>query len=265
MVAMYEVPYPAFDRTLPPFAPHDHNLRLSSPEPQDVISHFSDMDPHAAATISMNVDFSALGLVNTIASVLASIQHVSHLVPTNAAYPTASTSLVILTRMCTLLSHLLSLSRADLTLPVASPDTTLDTEKESLKFSELISECTRLALLMHVFTPWRGLPPDATLSITLLLHQQIAALRELIMHPSFTSNNLTLWIFCAGGVAASGMPERKWFIGHLVQLTEELGICDWETCSGYLRKVVWHENLCGKTYRVLWEEVDGKRRELGEN
>jgi hypothetical protein len=261
VVAMYEVPYPAFDHILPPLAPYDHSFHTCPPELQEVGSHFSDLD--LSPTAVLDIDLPGLGLDPDIASVLTLIQNLSHLVPTNKAYPSASSSLAISTRLCTLLSHLLSLCRAD--LQAQAPSNTAVVDVDGVDFSQQISECTRLALLLHVFTPWRGLPPDGTLSITLLLHQLLASLRVLISHPSFKPNVLTLWLFAAGAVAASSVPERSWVTGHLVQLTEELGIDSWETWKGELRRVMWHELLCAPKYRLLWEEVDGKRKVLGTN
>lgn len=269
---MYEIPYPGFDNTLPPFAPHKNNLHIPLPrEPLDVHSHFSDIDPLIGASRSVsgsdtnvksNVDLLALGLAFPIAAVLTSIQHVSHLVPTNDAYPTAATSSVVLTRMCTLLSHLLSLRPRDLQNHDI-PDAGMTELRQSKSY--LISECTRLALLLHVFTPWRGLPPDATMSINILLHQLITSLKRLLECPDFENNVLVLWIFAAAGVAAAGMPERKWFIGHLVEIVQQMGIDSWETWRKYLKCIVWHELLCGRKYQALWEEADGKRKEVEED
>lgn len=268
VVAIYEIPYPAFDCTLPPFAPHEHNLHIPIPrEPLKVHSHFSDMDPSTDASrsatasrqVERNVDLSVLGLAPPIAAVLTSIQHVSHLVPTNDAYPTAATSSVVLTRMCTLLSHLLSLKSEDLQIH-GQGDTEIAENQSS--HSYLISECTRLALLLHVFTPWRGLPPDATLSMNILLHRLIASLRTLLGSLKFGNNMLVHWIFAAGGVATAGMPERKWFVGHLVEVIQQMNIDNWESWRAQLTCIVWHENLCGRKYRALWEEIDGKRKEL---
>ncbi|KAJ5054216.1 uncharacterized protein L3040_000497 [Drepanopeziza brunnea f. sp. 'multigermtubi'] len=261
VVAMYEVPYPAFDRVLPPLAPYDHGFHICPPELREVRSHCSDLEPSPTAVL--DIDLPGLGLDPNIASVLTSIQNLSHLVPTQEAYPSASSSLAILTRMCTLLSHLLSLCRAD--LQAKAPSNTAVADVDGVDFSQQLSECTRLALLLHVFTPWRGLPPDGTLSITLLLHQLLASLRILISHPSFKPNVLSLWLFAAGAVAASSMPERGWVTGHLVQLTEELGIDSWETWKGELRRVMWHEQLCAPRYKLLWEEVDDKRKVLSTN
>jgi len=151
VVAHYEVPFPSLDPLLPPFFPSDHNLRHSPP--QLVTSHFQDIDPSHSNLPPL--DLVSLGVTQPIATILA-VQHVSRLVPAFNSYPTAATNLIILTRMCTLLSHLLS-------LPSIKPIS------EDNQHYTLISESSRFAILLHVFTPWRGLQPDGTLTINHLL------------------------------------------------------------------------------------------------
>jgi hypothetical protein len=236
VVAHYEVPFPSLDPLLPPFFPSDHNLRHSPPQP--VTSHFQDIDPSNSTPPPL--DLVSLGVTQPIATVLASIQHISQLVPTFDSYPTAATNLIILTRMCTLLSHLLS-------LPRISPNS------EDNQHSILISESVRFAILLHVFTPWRGLQPDGTLTINHLLHQLIQSLRSL---SSDTSNDLLLWIFAVGGVASANMPERVWFVGHLVEMTREVGIERWEEMKVCVnRGGIWHERLYGRAMKELWDEI----------
>jgi hypothetical protein len=236
VVAHYEVPFPSLDPLLPPFFPSDHNLRHSPPQP--VTSHFQDIDPSHSTPPPL--DLVSLGVAQPIATILASIQHISQLVPTFDSYPTAATNLIILTRMCTLLSHLLSLPR-------------ISSNSEDNQHSTLISESVRFAILLHVFTPWRGLQPDGTLTINHLLHQLIRSLRSL---RSDTSNDLLLWIFAVRGVASANMPERVWFVGHLVEMTREMGIERWEEMKVCVnRGGIWHERLYGRAMKELWDEI----------
>jgi hypothetical protein len=250
-VALYEVPYPAFDPVLPPFFPSEHNLALPAAEP--VISIFHDFGPAHSEPTPLNLV--EVGVDPGIAVVVTSIQHVSQLIPTATAYSTTSTSLVILTRMCTLLSHLLSLSNF-----VIPPRCLID----DISCSALISESVRYATLLHVLTPWRGLPPDGTLTINQILHQLISTLKALPLSTPSRTDILLLWIFSVAGVSAAQMPERAWFVCHLVEMTEEMEISNWEEMKLHLRKVIWHEALCEKSHRKLWEEVLAKRKELSE-
>ncbi|TVY84873.1 hypothetical protein LSUE1_G000681 [Lachnellula suecica] len=245
-VASYEVPYPNLDPVLPTPFSADHGL-LSLPA-GPFVSHFQDFDPSYEPTQSQELQ--DLGVQKDIASVVTSIQHVSQLVPTNS-YPTASTSQVILTRMCSLLSFLLSIQPINASLVGDNV--------------ALISESMRLCTLLHVLTPWRGLAPDGTITINLLLHQLISSLKLLLGTPTNSTNMVMLWMFCTGAVAADKMPERLWFVGHLVEMTEEMGIRTWEEMKALVSRVIWHERLHSRPYVQLWGEIEEKRKESSDD
>lgn len=197
VAAMYEVPYPEVDPVLRFFFPADQGLQI--------VSYFQDF--WATFDQPPPVDLVSLGITSSIATIMNSIQHVSQLVPTWKGYPTAPTHLIMLTRMCTLLSHLLSLRPiTNLSFP--------DPESNFGKISALISESARFATCLHVFTAWRGLPPDGTLTINHLMHQLIASLKALISTPGYTTNIILLWMFAVGGVSALNTPERTWFVSR---------------------------------------------------
>lgn len=250
VVAHYEVRFPSLDPVLPPFFPSDHNLRHSPA--QLVTSHFQDIGP--SHSDPKPLDHVSLGVTQSITTILTSVQHISQLVPTFDSYPTANTNLVILTRMCTLLSHLLSLP------PI------LQTSDED-RHSALISESARFAILLHVFTPWRGLQPDGTLTINHLLHRLIAYLRALHSNSINTNNDLLLWIFAVGGIASADMPERVWFVGHLAEMTRDMRIEKWEEMKVCVnRGGIWHQRLYGRAVKELWDEIVMQRSILdGEN
>lgn len=248
MVAIYELPFPKLDPVLTPFPLRDHGLFV----PPTVTSHFQDIE--LAHEEPPPLDFSIMDLLQPIATILNSVQHVSQLVPVHSAYPTASTSLVILTRMCTILSHLLS-------LPPIKPSPISDCGEGISQFSALISESTRIAIILHVFTPWRGLPPDGTLTINHLLHQLIASLKALQACSEYKNSILILWIFSVGGVAAFGMPERAWFIAHLADMTAEMEIERWEAMKACLSRCIWHEKLVGRSHAMVWREIERRKTE----
>ncbi|TVY52381.1 Sterol uptake control protein 2 [Lachnellula cervina] len=244
-MAMYEVPYPPLDVILPPFSPSGYGLHPSPPS--QTISHFQDFGPDydSSPTLEMRL----LGVNQDIASVANSVQHVSQLVPTHS-YPTATTSLVILTRICNLLSYLLSLG------PI--PATSLT------DYNTLASESMRLCTLLHVFTPWRGLTPDGTISINLLLHSLISCLKLMRSAPEWSLNTITLWMFCTGAVAADSLPERSWFVGYLAEMTDEMEIRNWNQMKSMVSRIIWHERLCTPPYTKLWGEIEQKLTELGD-
>lgn len=209
-----------------------------------MVSHFQEFGPQYESLQAL--EFQLLGVDQNIASVVNSVQHVSQLVPTHS-YPTAATSLAILTRMCNLLSYLLSIQ------PV------LNDSQEGI--ANLISESMRLSTLLHVFTPWRGLSPDGSITINHLLHQLISNLKPMLSAPNWSPNLIMLWMFCTGAVAADKLPERGWFVGHLAEMTEDMEIDTWERMKPFVSKVIWHERLNTGPYTKLWLEIAQKRNE----
>lgn len=84
-MAMYETPYPAFDRILPAFVPQDYKLQVSPDWLNQ--SHFSDLDPYPS--VSLDVDFASLGLAPSVAAVVTSIQqYVSPFPPHSSFFET---------------------------------------------------------------------------------------------------------------------------------------------------------------------------------
>jgi hypothetical protein len=65
-----------------------------------------------------------------------------------------------------------------------------------------------------------------------------------------------------GGVAADGLPERHWFVSHLVLITENMGIETWEQMKSLIRVIIWHEILCNRPHHILWREVEERRKDL---
>ncbi|PMD31383.1 hypothetical protein L207DRAFT_641097, partial [Hyaloscypha variabilis F] len=253
VVTSPHLPFPPLDSILPPFIPTDHNLTLPVP-----LSHFSDLGPQALTPPPL--DFTALHLAEPIASIMTSVQHVSQLVPTHNAYPTAQTSSVVLARVCTLLSHLLS-------LPPISISEAREGGEEGKKgeIEALVTESARFAILVHVFAPWRGLPPDGTVAINCILHQLMTALKVVTcLDRKETNNVLVLWMFAVGGVASVGMPERNWFVSHLAEMVEDMGISSWEEWKDAVSRCIWHERLYVRGYEKLWGEIEKKGGEIGE-
>jgi hypothetical protein len=253
VVTSPHLPFPPLDPILPPFIPTDHNLTLPLP-----LSHFSDIGPQPPTPPSL--DLAALHLAEPIASIMTSVQHVSQLVPTHNAYPTAQTSSVVLARMCTLLSHLLSLPHITISEVERSGEDGDEGKKEAL-----VTESARFAILIHVFVPWKGLPPDGTVAINCILHQLMTALKVVTcLDRKETNNVLVLWMFAVGGVASVGMPERNWFVSHLAEMVEDMGISSWEEWKDAVSRCIWHERLYVRGYEKLWGEIEKKGGEIGE-
>ena len=129
----------------------------------------------------------------------------------------------------------------------------------------LVTESARFAILLHVFTPWRGLPPDGTVAINCILHQLMASLKLLstttIVREEMR-NRLVMWMFAVGAVAATGMPEREWFVSYLAEIVGDMGIGSWEEWKGEVSRCIWHERLYVRAYEALWREIWVRREEI---
>jgi hypothetical protein len=69
------------------------------------------------------------------------------------------------------------------------------------------------------------------------------------------------WLLSVGGMYST-VPERNWFIGHLVPVVAEMNIRSWDDMRSHLTKVIWMQYFCEVTFREFWEEVEEKRKDL---
>jgi hypothetical protein len=201
-------------------------------------------DARAAYSHTSHLDLEDLGVNDTVASIIFDVKYFSQRFIPHTDYVSADECLSALTFVCNTLQHVLSMPF----LPSTSGT------------AESISEACRIAVALHVMTPWRGLRPDPILVINDLLHRLKACLGTIIA--SSRSNELLLWLLFTGGVSALGTPERAWFEKHLVTVVVDLGLDRWEDVRGCLMKVIWHEILCERSYRKLWEEVKAWKEDL---
>ena len=112
-----------------------------------------------------------------------------------------------------------------------------------------------------VFTPMSGYFPNPTLMLHTLVRDLKASLSHTIRAIGMQSH-LLLWLLSVGGITAHSMPERKWFVGHLVVAVTDLGIESWETMRQNLVKLAFHDNFCDISFNELWVEVRQKQDAL---
>lgn len=119
-----------------------------------------------------------------------------------------------------------------------------------------IAEAARGALIIHVFAEWCGKhQPDPSLIVNNARQNLKSALKPLMV--PCEGNPLLLWFLCVGGVGCKvGSPERKWFVGHLAAVCQELGVMGVERLKEVLRTVIWHELQDGERHIELWKEVE---------
>ena len=77
-----------------------------------------------------------------------------------------------------------------------------------------------------------------------------------------------LWIYFLGGITATGLPERVWFVENTSALLVRLKLKDWADVKLVLHSFLWLDRGCDAGARVFWSEVshllqtsslDGKR------
>ncbi|KAK1068697.1 hypothetical protein LTR74_005355 [Friedmanniomyces endolithicus] len=190
-------------------------------------------------------DLTEYGVDVPTANILHEVQRLSRDYTSKVNYGIASEAATLLSYLCSVLERLLQMSR--------SP--THDSPIPGL------SRSCRLAGCLHVFTPMSGYFPDPTL----MLHQLVRDLKSSLTHmirAVGTRSHLLLWLLSVGGITAHKMPERGWFVGHLVVVITDLGIEDWLGMRQHLIKLAFHDNFCDESFGLLWREVRARQELL---
>jgi hypothetical protein len=120
-----------------------------------------------------------------------------------------------------------------------------------------LSESCRYAGALHVLFPLLANYPNPTLMVTALVHK----LKEFLAYLSptyFLPSPVILWCLAVGGVSAYQMPERNWFVGHLVAVTQGLEIISWDEMRSSLKTVMSYAIFCEDSFRSVWNEVVAK-------
>jgi len=160
-------------------------------------------------------------------------------------YGTPEDANVVLSYLCSVLERLLQMSRSPANdSPIPG-----------------LSQSCRLAGCLHVFTPMSGYFPDPTLMLHQLVRDLKSALTQMIRAVG-TRSELLLWLLSVGGITAHSMPERTWFVGHLVVVITDLGIKDWPDMRQHLIQLAFHDNFCDMSFGKLWEEVRRRQQLL---
>jgi hypothetical protein len=64
-----------------------------------------------------------------------------------------------------------------------------------------------------------------------------------------------IWVLTLGGIAATGLPNRTWFVAALSRVTVRSGLSRWRDLKSVLDRILWLDNACDFGGRQLWEEV----------
>ena len=135
-----------------------------------------------------------------------------------------------------------------------------------------INRSCRSAAFVYIYAALRDVPLGGR-----LFDKFVERLRSALDHPGFMlawSNShpsMLLWVLVLGSLAATGRPERSWFVSQFVGVCMILNLQSLQEMLRVLQNITWvkgfHEGLVEK----LWTEVElqvgsarlGKRKDCG--
>jgi hypothetical protein len=65
-----------------------------------------------------------------------------------------------------------------------------------------------------------------------------------------------IWVLTLGGIAATGLPNRIWFVATLGRVTARSGLARWRDLKPVLDQILWLDSACDFGGQQLWEEVE---------
>lgn len=91
-----------------------------------------------------------------------------------------------------------------------------------------------------------------------LAHQLQALLQDHEASDLWTSPHTRialLWILTLGGIAATEMPERPFFVSALRQTLRRSAITSWQGLKGVLEMMLWYDGACDESAEALFREA----------
>jgi hypothetical protein len=65
-----------------------------------------------------------------------------------------------------------------------------------------------------------------------------------------------IWVLTLGGIAATGLPNRIWFVAALSRVSASSSLSRWQDIKPVLDRILWLDCACESGGQQLWEEVD---------
>jgi hypothetical protein len=65
-----------------------------------------------------------------------------------------------------------------------------------------------------------------------------------------------IWVLTLGGIAATDLPNRTWFVATLGRVTARSGLVRWRDLKLVLDQILWLDSACDFGGQQLWEEVE---------
>lgn len=70
------------------------------------------------------------------------------------------------------------------------------------------------------------------------------------------SIGVLFWVLTLGGIAATGYPERTWFVATLGRVISCSGLSSWQDLKQVLELMPWLDSACGNGAQQLWGELE---------
>jgi hypothetical protein len=101
--------------------------------------------------------------------------------------------------------------------------------------------------------------PDYTAPLSTLIRLLQAELQQSNLESNWSSPDavsVLIWVLTLGGIAATDMPERTWFVAALGRFTADSGLSKWRHLKQVLGLMLWLDSACDSAGQQLWDEVD---------
>lgn len=66
---------------------------------------------------------------------------------------------------------------------------------------------------------------------------------------------ILIWVLILGGSAATGMPERTWYVAKLGGVISQCGLVRWHHAKQLVKQVIWLDCACDSVARQLWKDA----------
>lgn len=125
-----------------------------------------------------------------------------------------------------------------------------------------ISNACRMAAILHIVAPMGGWHPDPALLVSSLVQSLKVSLSTVLETRAGVNSVLMLWLFYIGAVCALNLPERAWFVSHLVVMLDELQLEGWDETKIALTHVMWHAVFCESSFQDVWVDIEQARETI---
>jgi hypothetical protein len=125
----------------------------------------------------------------------------------------------------------------------------------SLGIASSFYECCRLAALMYATAVLFPLP-----RYTGVPQRLIKEIKHCVDHISLEfmfggGSRFIAWVLMLTGIAATGMPERRWFAERLIDILTLESISRWTEFKRILTSFLWMDSACDGGAIDLWDEI----------